>query len=247
MKRALVYMSALVGVGAIHAGAALAQAPAATPPAPASAPKPGGRVAVFNVAKVMRDYQKWQAFAKVMNEKRIAASGTIVKTRTDIANLQQALAAEPSATKKDEITKQLLATQRNLEDSERTLRKQLDDESAGYLKNLFVEIQTCVQAVVQANGFDLVMAYPDALTPEEMNSPMYYDLKLRPNAAMPFYISPNADMTDVLIATLNARFPAPAGATPAASPGAAPAGSPAPTPAAGSPAPAGTPAPAAQR
>ena len=207
MKTALVYLSALASVGAIAAGT-FAQTP---PPA-----KSTGRVAVFNVAKVMRDYQKWQAFAKIMNEKRIAASATIVKTRESINQKQQQLATEVAPTKKDELTKEIVALTRNLEDSERTLRKQLDDESAGYLKNLFVEIQTCVQAVVQANGFDLVMAYPDALTEEEMKSPMYFDLKLRPNAAMPFYVSPNADMTDVLIATLNARYPAPA-ATPAAS------------------------------
>ena len=220
MKRALVYLSALVSVGAFQAGVAPAQAP------PAAAPKPSaGRVAVFNVAKVMRDYKKWNAFAQIMNEKRIAASSALVKTRTEIATLQQTLATEVVQAKKEEIAKNIVSLQRGLEDSERTLRKQLDDESAGYLKNLFVEIQTCVNAVVQANGFDLVMAYPDALTKEEMESPMYYDLKLRPNAAMPFYISPNADMTDVLIATLNARYPAPA--VPAST-GAAPGGVPAP-------------------
>ena len=219
MKRALVYLSALMSVGAISAGVAFAQAP------PAATPKPStGRVAVFNVAKVMRDYKKWNAFAQIMNEKRIAASSALVKTRTEIATLQQTLATEVVQGKKEETAKQIVSLQRGLEDSERTLRKQLDDESAGYLKNLFVEIQTCVQAVVQANGFDLVMAYPDALTKEEMESPMYYDLKLRPNAAMPFYISPNADMTDVLIATLNARYPAPAvPASSSAAPGAAPA------------------------
>ena len=209
MKIALVYLSALMTVGAI-AGGSFAQAPTPTPA------RSTGRIAVFNVAKVMRDYQKWQAFAKVMNEKRIAASATIVKTRTEINNYQQQLATEVAPTKKDELNKKVVELTRNLEDQDRTLRKQLDDESAGYLKNLFLEIQTCVKAVVDANGFDLVMAYPDALTKEEMESPMYFDLKLRPNAAMPFYVSPSADMTDILIATLNARYPAPA-ATPAAS------------------------------
>ena len=212
MKTALVYLSALASIGAI-AASSFAQTPTPTPA------KTTGRVAVFNVAKVMRDYEKWTAFAKIMNEKRLAASATIVKTRTEINDKQQALATEVVQGKKDELTRDIVTLTRNLEDSERTLRKQLDDESAGYLKNLFVEIQTCVQAIVEANGFDLVLAYPDALTKEEMASPMYFDLKLRPNAAMPFYVSPNADMTDILIQCLNQRYPAPKAAPAAAVPG----------------------------
>ena len=81
------------------------------------------------------------------------------------------------------------------------------------------------------NGFDLVLAYPDAITAEEMTSPLYYDLKLRPPAAMPFYVSPSVDMTDVLITTLNTNFKppaevAPAGGVPPGAPGLPPPGVP---------------------
>ena len=86
-------------------------------------------------------------------------------------------------------------------------------ESAGYHQKLFGEIQPAVKAIVDTNGFDIVFAYPDAITPEEMQSPLYYDLKMRPPAAMPFYVSPHADMTAVLVETLNKNFPPPAGRT----------------------------------
>ena len=203
MKRALVSLSCLVLVGV-----AAAQPPAPTP-AP-TAPKSTGRVAVFNAVKVMRDYKKWQSFAKLMNERRTAEAGKVVQMRTDLAKMQQTLAAEVSPTKKDELTREMVTKQRAIEDAERTIGKRLDEESAGYLKSLFVEIQTCVQAIVTTNGFDIVFAYPDAMSKEEMESPMYFDLKLRPNAAMPFYISPHNDITGVLIDTLNKYYPAPA-------------------------------------
>lgn len=226
MKRAFVYLAVLVG--GLTGLAAHAQQPAAGG-APAPAPKPsGGKVAVFNVAKVMKDYQKWQYYAKVMNDKRAAASGDLAKIRSEIADLQDKIQKELVATKKDELTRFLVDKQRQFEDRERGIRKQLDEESAAHLKQLFGEIQACVRACVEANGYDVVFAYPDATTKEETESPLYYDLKLRPSAAMPFYVSTSADMTDILVATLNKHFPPPAPVTPVGGAQPAPGGAPQP-------------------
>src|SRR5262249_8798796 len=142
--------------------------------------------------------QKWQYYAKVMNDKRAAASGDLAKIRTEIANLQDSIQKETVSSKKDELTRILVDKQRQFEDRERGIRKQLDEESAAHLKQLFGEIQACVKACVEANGYDIVFAYPDATTAEETASPLYYDLKLRPSAAMPFYVAPSADMTEIL-------------------------------------------------
>ena len=211
MKRFIVSLSAVIAFG-LAANPAPAQAPApGTPPAAApTAAKPSGRVGVFNVAKVMRDYKKWQHYATVMNQKRVVASADLGKLRNDIAELQKKMQAEPIAAKQEEIMKVATLKQREFEDKEKTYRKALDEESAAYLRNLYSEIQQCVKAIVDLNGIDLVMAYPDAISQEEMSSPLYYDLKLRPQAAMPFYVSVSADLTDTLIATLNNSFPAPA-------------------------------------
>lgn len=223
MKRAFVYLAALAG-GMICL-AAPAQQPAAGG-APAAAPKPGGRVAVFNVAKVMKDYQKWQYYAKVMNEKRTTAAAGLGKLRSEIADLQDKIQKDPVQAQKEANTKILLDKQRNFEDQERQMRKQLDEESATHLRTLFEEIKACVKACVEANGYELVFAYPDATTAEEQSSPLYYDLKLRPSAAMPFYVAPSADMTEILVATLNKHFPAPAPVTPVGGAQPAPMGTP---------------------
>jgi len=223
VKRFIVSLSAAVAFGLAVTTTATAQAPGAAP-APAAA-KPTGRVGVFNVAQVMRDYKKWQHYAAVMNQKRVVASGELAKLRNEIAEMQKRMTAEPLPTKQEEIMRAATAKQREFEDKEKGYRKALDEESAGYLKNLYSEIQQCVKAIVDLNGFDLVMAYPDAVSDEEKNSPLYYDLKLRPQAAMPFYVSTSADMTTTLIATLNNSFPAPTASavTPAAATAPAPA------------------------
>ncbi len=231
MKRAMVYLAALAGGAVLVGGTARAQAPApgGAPAAAAPAHKSGGKVAVFNVAKVMKDYQRWQYYANMMNQKRTAAAADLGKLRGEITKLQEDIQKEPIKQKQEEMAKVLVNKQREFEDKERVVRQQLDAESAGYLKNLFNEIQRAVVAIVEQNGFDVVFAYPDAITKEEMDSPLYYDLKMRPQAAMPFYVSPSADMTSVLVETLNKNFPPPGpvpqtGAAAPSAPGVQPAG-----------------------
>ena len=78
-----------------------------------------------------------------------------------------------------------------------------------------MEIQRAVASIVEANGYDVVFAYPDGTTTEELASPTVIEMKIRPQFAMPFFVSKSADMTDSLITTLNKYFPTP-GAIPAA-------------------------------
>ena len=217
MKRTMLLLGALValGLGLYITGQVYAQTPGASPtPTPgAPAAKPARtdptRVAVFNVAKVMKDFQKWQYYAITMNNKRITAAGELGKMRNEILELQQKAEKEPRKEIQDGLARAMLDKQRAFEDRERTYRKQLDEESAAHLKNLFVEIQRAVGAVVESNGYDVVFAYPDAVTPDEAASPLMVDLKMRPPAAIPFFVAKSADVTDVLIATLNTNFRAP--------------------------------------
>ncbi len=221
MKRTMLLLGALValGLGLYVTGQVYAQTPGASPaPTPGAPAKPARtdptRVAVFNVAKVMKDFKKWQYYAVTMNNKRITAAGELGKMRNEILELQQKAEKEPRKEVQEGLARAMLDKQRLFEDRERTYRKQLDEESAGHLKNLFVEIQRAVGAVVESNGYDVVFAYPDAVTPEEAASPLMVDLKMRPPAAIPFFVSKSADVTEVLIGTLNANFVAP-GAIPA--------------------------------
>jgi Skp family chaperone for outer membrane proteins len=202
-----------------------AQAPAATPPAAPAVPSRG--TAVFNVPKVMRDYKKWQYFAAEVNKDRTEKAAILAKKQNEMVDMQNKIKAEPIKSKQDEMAQQMVQLQRQLEDMEKTARKEIDDKSMNHLRTLFGELRQVVDAVAVTNGFELVLAYPDASTPEELSSPMYLEMKLRTPAAMPFYVSKNVDITTVVIETLNKNFPAPgpiSGVTPAS--GTAPATAP---------------------
>jgi Skp family chaperone for outer membrane proteins len=210
VKRVFAFLSMVVGVGGVVylAGQGVAQQPGAP------APKAGGKVAVFNVMKVLKDYQKFQTFVKTMTDKRQAAIGQMAPLRATIVKLQDDIQKEPVEQKRTELQKTLVTKQREFEDAERQMTANLDGESGQYLRTVYYEIQQCVKAIVDANGYDLVFAYPDAVSPEEMTNPAYFNVKLRSQAAMPFYVGPQADMTEVLVLTLNKNFPPTAPAAP---------------------------------
>ncbi len=210
MKRISLYALAAAGLAlAAYTTSGLnAQGPAATPPS-AAAPATRGTVAVFNVARVMKDFQRWQYFAATMNEERQKRGAELAKFRNQILEKEAAIRGETVATKKQQLESEMVALQRQFEDLEKAIRKEIDDKSAKHLQELFTQIRTVVERVAEVNGFQLVMAYPDAMTEEEMKSPLYYDLKLRPPAAMPFYVSPSIDITKVVVLTLNQNFAAP--------------------------------------
>jgi Skp family chaperone for outer membrane proteins len=218
--------AAALGIAGWSATVTNAQAPAGGAAPAAAAPASRG-TAVFNVARVMKEYTKWQFFAASMNNTRAAKAGELQGIRARMMDIEKKLSTESVAANKTPLEQQLVALQRQFEDMERQVRKEIDEASANHLKQLFAEIRTVVDAVAKTNGFELVLAYPDAITQEEMNSPLYFDLKMRPPAAMPFYVSPSIDITKVVVDTLNKNFPAP-GPVPAVSPGVAQTGGAAP-------------------
>ena len=217
MKRTFVYLAALVGMaGAVYlAGEAKSQVPGTgTPPtgaAGAAAPAAtGGRdVAVFNVAKVMKDFQKWQFFANEMNKVRAAETMELAKMGETLAKLKSEIEKETLGQQREIKEKQYRDLSRQYQDKSEEVKKRIDEQSSKHLKELHDDIKVVVEAVATRNGFGIVMAYPDATTEEEKKSPMYFELKLRPPAAMPFFVSPNCDITEAVIQTLNKYRPAP--------------------------------------
>jgi Skp family chaperone for outer membrane proteins len=214
-----VILTLAVAVGLTAAGTAVAQAPPAAGAAPAAAPatptrSDPPRIAAFNVAMLMKKFDKWQYYAVTMENARIDAAIELLKMRNEIVKWQESLQGITEKAKQDQLIEQIKEKQFAFEKRERTLKDQLDADASKHLKELFTDVNQVVAGVVEANGYDIVFAYPEATTKEEAESQNYIDLKLRATAAMPFYVAKRVDITDVMIATLNKHRPMP-GAMPA--------------------------------
>jgi len=204
VKRAFVYLSALVGLGGMLylAGAIHAQGPggAGAPPPPAA-----GRptVAVFNMAAVMRDYDKAKYQVYLLNKIRVERSANLAKLRSEYIKLQGEVPKQLDPGQKDKMTKDLVDISRKYEDEEKKVNKELNDEASKIISKLYDEIKVVVDKTAEMNAYHVVFAYPDAVTEEEKSNAYLKELKLKPPAAQPFYVNPQVDITGVVVKTLN--------------------------------------------
>lgn len=207
MKRVFVYLSALVGFGGMVYLASRSEAQPGVAPATTPATRP--TVAVFNMAAVMRDFGKAKHQVYLLNEKRTVLSGDLGKWRTEYIETQKKhqLANDPKI--KGELEKVMVDLARKIEDKDREVNKALNEDASNIISGLYDDIKTVVDKTAEMNGYHIVFAYPDAVTPEEKSNPFLKELKLKPPAAQPFFVSPQIDITGVVITTLNKWYPAP--------------------------------------
>jgi Skp family chaperone for outer membrane proteins len=199
-------LSAALGVAGIlfSAGTAGAQ-----PGAPGTPPAPAGRptVAVFNMAAVMRDFGQAKYQVYLLNKRKDELSKTLVTMRGDYIRLQTELRQNPNHPQKDQIAQHMLDLARKIEDEDRKISKALNDDASAIISELYDKMKAVVDKTAEINGYHLIFAYPDAVTPEEQKSAYIKELKLKPPAAQPFFVAPHADITAVVVKTLNVWYP----------------------------------------
>lgn len=210
MKRAFVYLSAVAGGALVFAGAAQAQpAAAGAAPGPTAGAQVRPTVAVFNMAAVMREFGKAKYQVYLLSKKREDESKQLTAWRAEYIKLQQLIQETKEPTVRDQKTKELLDLSRRLEDEGRRVDKILNDQASGIISELYDHIKTVVDKTAEMNQYHLVLAYPDAVTPEEKANPYLKELKLKPPAAQPFFVAPQVDITGVVITTLNNWYKSP--------------------------------------
>jgi len=207
VRRTFAFVSAVVGLGGMVflAGPTKAQPPAAAPPAAAPAARP--TIAVFNMAAVMRDYGKAKYQVFQLNQQRVTLSGDLVKWRSEYIETQKTIQISTDPRVKDELGRKLLDLQRRVEDKDREINKMLNDSASNIISQLYDDIKTVVDKTAEMNGYHIVFAYPDAVTPEEKANAYLKELKLKPPAAQPFFVAPQVDITGVVVGTLNKWYP----------------------------------------
>lgn len=202
-------LSGLFGVvGAVGLANAQPPAPGAGAP-PAGAPATRPTVAVFNMAGVMRDFGQAKYQVHLLNVKKNDLSKQLLAWRGEYIQIQQDIQkAGPSGPPdKEQKVQRMLSLSRAIEDEDRKINKQLNDDASKIIGDLYDKIKMVVDKTAEMNGYHVVFAYPDAVTTEEMNSAYIKELKLKPPAAQPFYVAPHADITAMVVKILNGWYP----------------------------------------
>lgn len=169
----------------------------------------GHKTAVFNMAAVMRDFHQAKFQVWLLNNKKTELSKKMMGWREEYVQLQKDVTQpNPNPLKQDEKAKRMLALARMIEDEDRDITKQLNDDASGIIVELYDKMKAVVDKTAEKEGFQLVLAYPDAVTPEELHSPYIKELKLKPPAAQPFHVAREIDITARVIEKLNELYPA---------------------------------------
>jgi Skp family chaperone for outer membrane proteins len=174
---------------------------------PATSSTAGSKIAVFNMAAVIKHYEKAKYELVQMNEEKKKLSADLINMRGELIRLQQLLQNEQNPAKKEELADRQRTLTRQIEDADRKISHQLNLKANAIIAVLYDEIKSVVEKVAEAKGYDIVFAYPDATSPEELNSTYVKEMKLKPPAAQPFVVAKHVDVTDDVIKELNTRYP----------------------------------------
>lgn len=210
MKRTFTRLAALatVGTALAYAPEAVAQgtAPAGGGAAPA-APRPQ-RICIVNMPKVLREYDKANFQGQEITEKRQAYVSLVTGKREQLAEINKQFQTQQDPAQKKVLQEKALAVQREIEDLDRKAQAELTQLSNDTIVRVYQEIKGVITDIAKTNNLDMVLAYPAATKPEEENTPQVAQLMLQAPALTPFYHR-GMDITDVVVQTLNARYPSP--------------------------------------
>lgn len=174
-----------------------------------TSPDASSKVAVFNMVAVMREYRKAKYQIYKLGESKKKQTEEMSELKLEYTQLQKNVLTERNAEKKEAMQARMVDLARDIEDMNRQIEKRLNADAEKVIVELYDEIKEVVDGLAEENGFDIVFTYPDAATPEEMKSAYMKELKLKPAAALPFYVSRRIDLTQQVISELNTRNPSP--------------------------------------
>ena len=208
----------VAGCAAVVAGAALVSANGHTGPTkgpgevksePAKAVVVvGQKTGYFNMAKVMHEYKKAQFGVERLNARKNRLSANLLSMRAMFIELQTAAQRTPLPAEKERIGGELITVARRLEDTDREINKILNDRATTIIVELYDDVRAVTTAVARENGLTALLAYPDAVTPQDAENPMVKQLKLKPPALQPFYVDPAVEFSEEIVRRLNDKFAA---------------------------------------
>ena len=204
MKRIFTCLAAFLALTA----SATAQAPAGAPaPAPAATPRPQ-RIVIVNIAKVLRDYKKANTRGADITVKRQAYVTKVNALREQLATVNKEFNMSQVPETKKKLQEQALGIQRQVEDIDREAQLDLTKLSNETIVQVYQEIKGVIADIATTNNLDMVLCYPAASKTEDEATPQVAQLMLQTPAMIPFYHK-GMDVTEVVIKTLNGRYPPP--------------------------------------
>jgi len=207
VKRIFTRLAALATFGVAVASTPAASAQGTTGGTSNPPPSPRAqRIVIVNIAKVLRDYNKANFLGAEITKKREIYVKLVTAQREELARIQKEYGSTPNPDVKRQLEEKAKGIQRKIEDIDRDAQRELTTLSNDTIVRVYQEIKGVIYDIAKTNNLDMVLCYPAASKAEDENSPQVAQLMLQTPALIPFYHQ-NMDITEVVIKTLNIRFP----------------------------------------
>jgi Skp family chaperone for outer membrane proteins len=181
-----------------------AQTPAGGGGAQASA---GTKIAVVNIGLVFNQYKRAQAM-KAELEKTLDPFKTKAKKLTDEMKAWSDEIRKPNFDLKNKATYEaaIVKNQRELEDMDREIKALLGKKQEDNLVTLWKEVNTGIERVSQAYGFQMVLGFGDPMEKETLNLFPNVNRKMQAmdlGSTVPLYVHGSVDLSQAVADTLN--------------------------------------------
>lgn len=214
MKRTVIILAGLATLGGLgYLGSRLyAQQPypATYQQTNAAAPaaQPRTKIAVVNLAGVIRQYQKWQNFDADYKAKLGQYDKAFEARKAQAQELKAKLEKATDETSRDQIQQEMRKLDREVQDEGENAKKYLNKYRDDVAVQIYREIHDAVQRYAAANDIELVLHYSDALNEADFYHPLNVQRKLASMACLPMYVAPGMDITNIIAANLNQKLQA---------------------------------------
>ncbi len=229
MKRSVGILAgvATLGVGVYLGARGWAQQPPVaqptTQPPAVHTPPLRTRVALVNLATVIRIYSKAQNFQRqLIEDAKKLDHDRLEPLRLQITQKQAAF-QKPDASQavREQLERELRQLQLQLRNEEEDARKQMNTKQSDWTVQLYKEIEEMVKSYAKAYDIELVLFFSDPINPANAYDPAVIQNRLSMRAALPMYSAPGMDISEAIANELNRKIggsPSPAAAAPPVTP-----------------------------
>jgi Skp family chaperone for outer membrane proteins len=190
----------LLCVGFVVGGMVAPRVPVHAAIAPGAEP-PGGRVGYVFVPKVVSEADRARKHGEQIRafQEKFAVRADFLRRAVQA---QQADLAGASAGDRAGLERDLVKSQRELEDLDREARREVEGLQRKLIALLYKDIARAVAEVAKENGLDAVHTYTAA--PGTADPVQIHGLLAAPSA--PIYVRPDADFTAEVLKRMNKRY-----------------------------------------
>jgi Skp family chaperone for outer membrane proteins len=180
--------------------------------APAAAARPANaeprtRIALLNIAYVIKYYKKTETFQSEMKGELKTFDERIRAKNTQYEQLgKHAQDPKTTAEQREADQKQMTQLKREIEDLNAEGKSTLGKKSDEQMVILYREIQDAARRYAEAHNFEAVFTYMDATTQTDYYSPNFIARKFQNTSLMPLYQAPGMDISAEVLTALNTSF-----------------------------------------